>query len=148
MLFSAVAAIYLAVVLCVLLYKAWAAIQGDYARTTPGKAVGFLFIPVFNLYWLFQAFWGYARDYNKSLVAHQGMATRVSDGMFLSLCIVALLGIFLGLAVSVAVRFSSPLALTVVNHISSVASGASLALGAMVVSAMCDATNYMRQGIT
>ncbi|WP_410969288.1 hypothetical protein, partial [Salmonella sp. SAL04284] len=37
------------VLLCV--HRMWAAIQDRYVRTTPGKAVGFLLIPVFNLYW-------------------------------------------------------------------------------------------------
>ena len=42
----------------------WAAIQDGYARTTPGKAIGFMFIPFFNIYWMFQAIWGYSKDYN------------------------------------------------------------------------------------
>jgi hypothetical protein len=38
------------------LYRAWKCLQpGGLARTTPGKAIGFLFIPFFNLYWIFQA---------------------------------------------------------------------------------------------
>lgn len=50
----------------VVIYKMWASIR-DYnqARTTPGKAVGFLFIPFFNLYWLFQVWAGFPTDYNK-----------------------------------------------------------------------------------
>jgi len=38
-------------------YKAWEAIQNGHARTSPGKAVGFLFIPCFSLYWMFPAYW-------------------------------------------------------------------------------------------
>lgn len=64
--------IYGAVVAAVLIYKIWAAIQGPTARTTPGKAVGFLFIPFFNFYWIFQAFWGWTKDYN-ALVAQKGV---------------------------------------------------------------------------
>ncbi|MER3431669.1 MAG: hypothetical protein C4325_13720 [Blastocatellia bacterium] len=48
----------------VLLAKMWGAIQDGSARTTPGKAVGFLFIPFFNLYWVFNVWAGFPTDYN------------------------------------------------------------------------------------
>lgn len=46
----------------VLLYKSWRQIQDGYAETSPGKAVGFMFIPGFNIYWQFVALWGLAKD--------------------------------------------------------------------------------------
>jgi len=49
------------------LYRAWAIIPADMRRTTPGKAVGFCFIPFFNYYWLFVAYAGWAKDYNAYL---------------------------------------------------------------------------------
>ena len=50
----------------VILHRAWSHIQEiGLARTTPGKAVGFLFIPFFNLYWVFIAYYGWAEDYNR-----------------------------------------------------------------------------------
>jgi hypothetical protein len=45
-----------------LLYNFWTIIQDGFASTTPGKAVGFLFIPIFNLYWYFRAFYGLSKD--------------------------------------------------------------------------------------
>lgn len=42
-----------AILNAVLLYQCWAALPEPYRATTPGKAVGFLFIPIFNLYWMF-----------------------------------------------------------------------------------------------
>jgi len=53
-----------AIVGYVILYKAWQAIQDGQPRTTPGKAVGYLFIPFFNVYWMFMAYWGWAKDCN------------------------------------------------------------------------------------
>src|SRR6266852_5492001 len=38
-------------------YRMWSAIQDGHARTTPGKAVGLMFVPLFNVYWMFVAFW-------------------------------------------------------------------------------------------
>jgi hypothetical protein len=49
----------------VLLYRAWTVIQDGRARTTPGRAVGFLFIPFFNLYWMYIAVFGLARALNR-----------------------------------------------------------------------------------
>jgi predicted Zn finger-like uncharacterized protein len=47
-----------------LFYKMWAAIQDDQASISPAKAVGFLFIPVFNIYWALLMVTGFAEDYN------------------------------------------------------------------------------------
>lgn len=46
----------------IILYRCWSLIPSPIARTTPGKAVGFLFIPFFNWYWVFQAVHGLAED--------------------------------------------------------------------------------------
>jgi hypothetical protein len=64
MLFGLALTTYAVVVLHVLIYRAWRAIQDDATRTTPGKAVGYLFIPAYNMYWVFVALSGYAREYN------------------------------------------------------------------------------------
>ena len=49
----------------ILLYRFWNIIQsGTRKRTTPGKAVGFCFIPFFNIYWIYVAYVGLARDMN------------------------------------------------------------------------------------
>jgi hypothetical protein len=61
-----------------LLYKAWASIQDGRARTTPGRAVGFMFIPVFNLYWSFRVIYGFAEDYNRFLDRYQIKAKKLS----------------------------------------------------------------------
>jgi len=37
----------------ILHYQCWHALPIEYRATSPGKAVGYLFIPVFNLYWVF-----------------------------------------------------------------------------------------------
>jgi predicted Zn finger-like uncharacterized protein len=47
-----------------LYYKMWAAIQDSEASTSPAKAIGFLFIPVFNIYWALLMLTGFAEDYN------------------------------------------------------------------------------------
>jgi hypothetical protein len=75
--------LYGSILYLVLLYKAWAAIQDGQARTTPGRAVGFCFIPFFNFYWIFQAFYGFAVDFNRFAVRHS-IPTRLPEGLFLA----------------------------------------------------------------
>ncbi|MFQ5570083.1 MAG: hypothetical protein ACE5G0_10445 [Rhodothermales bacterium] len=97
-------AIYGVVVFAVLLYKMWASIQDGHARTSPGKAVGFLFIPFFNIYWAFQALWGFARDYNAFIDRHGLDNPRLSSGLFLAYVVLSLGAIvpFLGLVLMMA----------------------------------------------
>ena len=47
-----------------LLYKLWSLIPTHKARTTPEKAVAFLLLPLFDLYWNFVAIHGLASDLN------------------------------------------------------------------------------------
>ena len=75
------------VVFLILTYKMWAAIQDGYARTTPGKAVGYQFIPFYDLYWLFQAYWGFAKDCSAYIDRHDGIhsaASKLPVGLFLA----------------------------------------------------------------
>ncbi len=82
--------IYAVITLFRLYYKMWEAIQDGYARTTPGKAVGFLFIPFFNLYWMFQALWGYSKDYNSFIGRHSIVAEPLPETLFLISCILSI----------------------------------------------------------
>lgn len=84
---------YAEIVFLVLLYKAWSCIQDGFARTTPGKAVGFLFIPFFNFYWLFQALPGFADDYNSYLHRANIPAAPMARGLLQALAILDVLSI-------------------------------------------------------
>jgi len=47
-----------------LYYRMWAAIQDSQTSVSGVKAIGFLFIPVFNIYWMLSMLIGFAEDYN------------------------------------------------------------------------------------
>ena len=50
---------------CILLYKYWCIIHTETNHpVTPGIAVGYLFIPVFGLYWTFVSIWGLGKVFN------------------------------------------------------------------------------------
>ena len=95
--------LYGAIVVMVLIYKMWSAIQDGYARATPGKALGFCFIPFFNFYWLFQVYYGFAKDYNAYIQRHNISVAPLPEGLFLTVCIltlttwIPLLGVLLAL---------------------------------------------------
>jgi hypothetical protein len=73
-----------------LIYKLWSLIPRERAQTTPGKAIGFLFIPIFNLYWIFVAFHGLTKALNNEI---QSVAPnkQVSEGLSLAFCVCALI---------------------------------------------------------
>jgi len=71
------------VVLLIFLYKAWSLVQDGSPRTSPGKAVGFLFIPIFSIYWVFVAWYGLAKDLNTYAEERQMEARKASAGMVL-----------------------------------------------------------------
>lgn len=88
---------------CVLLYRSWNQIQDGQVRTTPGKAVGFLFIPFFNFYWMFVAVYGLSQDLNRYTTQRSIGAPRVAEGLAMTVCILVIcsiipcLGIFVAL---------------------------------------------------
>jgi hypothetical protein len=77
-----------------LVYRLWDALRGGGARTTPGAAVGLLFVPLFNLYWIFQAYWGWTQDYNR-LRETRGLRglPRAPEGLALTCCLFAVLAV-------------------------------------------------------
>lgn len=86
---GAFAAIYATVVMCIMVYKMWKAIQDGHARTTPGKAVGLMFVPFFNFYWVFQAYWGFSQDYNSYIERHSMATNRLPERLFLAYAILS-----------------------------------------------------------
>lgn len=81
----------------VLLAKMWGSIQDGHARTTPGKAIGFLFIPFFNIYWIFNVWGGFPTDYNSYIERHRLPVPRLSGALFIVFPVFVLLaGLTLG----------------------------------------------------
>lgn len=100
-----------------MVYKMWDSIRDGNPRTTPGKAVGFLFIPFFNLYWIFQVYPGFADDYNRYIKEKNIQAQHVSRGLMT--------------AMAVFILFSIP----VINWI----------VQAMAISKICNAVNAVKK---
>ncbi len=71
-----------------ILSRAWATLACAAPRTTPSKAVGLLFVPLFNIFWLFVAIYGFAIDWNRITSQHPNLAAapRMNRGVFLAFC--------------------------------------------------------------
>lgn len=91
--FTVCVLIYIVIITAILWYKAWQVIQDGHARTTPGRAVGFAFIPLYNLYWAFQFIHGFAKDYNAYLRRYNMPIAQLSEGYFLAATILTIPGI-------------------------------------------------------
>jgi hypothetical protein len=76
-----------------LLHRYWEVIQDGYARTTPGNAVGFLFIPFFNFYWAFVSIWGLSKDVNCYIERHNIQWNGLNEGLALTYPILILSGV-------------------------------------------------------
>ncbi|HUN56290.1 MAG TPA: zinc-ribbon domain-containing protein [Smithella sp.] len=64
----------------VCIYKCWKILQGFTARTTAGKAVGYIFIPFYNIYWIFVALKGLADDAN-DFFEQRHLDKKISEGL-------------------------------------------------------------------
>jgi hypothetical protein len=79
------------VIFMILIYELWKIIPADYCRTTPGKAVGFLFIPLFNYYWIFQVLLGWTKDFNSYTSKNNLNVQKMPEDVALALSIVSII---------------------------------------------------------
>jgi len=84
--------VFSGIVSLVLVHRMWSAIQDGAARTSPGRAVGLLFVPFYNIYWLFHVYKGFAEDFNAYRERHSLQAARLPAWLFLTFCILSLFG--------------------------------------------------------
>ena len=70
-----------------LLHKAWSVIQDSQTSMTPGKAVGYLFIPFVNLGWVWRAYMGFVDQYNKYIERRGLNVTRQGSAAYLMFCL-------------------------------------------------------------
>ncbi len=75
------------IVLLRILYKTWGALPASQARTTPGRAVGFMFVPFYNLYWVWNAYVGFAKDFNRYVKQVDPQEQPQPDGFYIAFCI-------------------------------------------------------------
>jgi hypothetical protein len=101
LLLSIVAHIASAIFYCIIIYRSWLCLKAGAPRTTPGSAVGMMFVPLYNIYWMFVAINGLPKDWNRIVNSYEDLrsAPRLNETTFLLFCIGSL--VFAPLAVVV-----------------------------------------------
>jgi len=79
----------------IIIYRAWSVIQDGRARTTPGQAVGLLFIPVFSFYWIFVTLIGLAIDHNNYVQQHGILDAKINKALATNYCIWSIVSLIL-----------------------------------------------------
>jgi hypothetical protein len=126
-----------------LVYKSWNAVQDGHQRTSAGKAVGFLFIPLFNFYWIFQAFAGYAKDYNAYLNRYDLNFKILNKDLILTFCVLFLVYNIAPFIIAILNR--SFAAQTIVQISEYGIFTVVLGIGAFIISKVCDAINNLAE---
>ena len=126
--------LYGTVVLLILIYRMWDSVQDGYARTSPGKAVGFLFIPLFNLYWIFQAVWGFSQDFNRYISRYGLNIKPLPENLFMAVIVLPLVAVVIA---AMAAEYYSGFLFV----ISLLAYLAHLVLMLVIVDKVCDGVN-------
>jgi hypothetical protein len=78
---------------CKFMYRCWMLVSDGKARTSPGYAVGLNFIPLFNFYWQFIAYWGLALEMNRVIDEYRIPAPRPNTQLALAYCILSVGGV-------------------------------------------------------
>lgn len=78
-----------------ILAKMWGSIQDGATPISVGKAIGFLFIPIFSVYWIFRAWGSFPTEYNNYLDRNGLNAPKLSAGAFVFFPVMMLLTAFL-----------------------------------------------------
>jgi hypothetical protein len=98
-------------------YKMWAAIRDNQVSISPAKAVGFLFIPLFNIYWAFYMVTGFAEDYNSLILRRSVKARNLPLMLFLIYALMFMLSvIFVVVPVVCAAVFSGLIARAFIGY--------------------------------
>lgn len=65
--------------------KNWGSIQDSQSTVSVGKAIGFLFIPFFNYYWIFKVWGGFPKEYNAFIDRNNLAAPKIESNTFVIL---------------------------------------------------------------
>ncbi|MEI6676792.1 MAG: DUF4339 domain-containing protein [Verrucomicrobiota bacterium] len=84
------------VFICMLHYKCWMALPEGFRFTTPGRAVGFLFIPFYNFYWAFVS-WPKLSEGLMIWQQSRGMTPVDTKGLALTYAILFVSGLTIGM---------------------------------------------------
>jgi hypothetical protein len=143
-LYSLIPTIYMVIVMLVFTYQIWDAIQDGHTPVSPGKAVGFIFIPFFNLYWLFRVIWGFSKEFNAYIKRHTLAVPELNEKIFLAWCAFNLASGFL-IGIITRIEGGTSLRPLITGGFSTICSGVFLVLSLKILSDSCSGVNSVIQ---
>lgn len=81
----------------IFIHRAWSFLPDPYRTISPGKAVGLMFIPFFNLFWVFYAVHELTKQMNAYL-KDRGIKVLIAESTSLGACLLFIASFVLGLA--------------------------------------------------
>jgi hypothetical protein len=79
---STCALLYITTLKLIFIYNMWQLLPSSEAKTTPTKAVLLLFVPLFNLGWIFRAISGFAKNYNHIITKENAKSDILPQRLF------------------------------------------------------------------
>jgi hypothetical protein len=79
------------------IWNLWASLPESHRKHSPAKATLLLLIPLWNIYWIFEAVWGWTKSYNAFLQEENVNLQQASEGIALSIPILMLTSVIPGL---------------------------------------------------
>jgi hypothetical protein len=136
---SMIASFYAFAIFILLWYRAWKPFAGTAQKFNPTKMALLLLVPLYNLYWFFQAVWGWPKAYNY-YAREQGPAVApLNDKLFLAYCIFTVGAVLVNPGHILKIDFYGR-ELTLL-FISQVTKTVQLLFDAVIVWKVCDAVN-------
>ena len=91
---GALCIVFSGILVYIYLYRAWKCLQPGGANVSPSAAVGFLFIPLFNIYWIFKAMGGLPKQWNliTSSYSNTKNAPKLTLGAFICMLLIPIIG--------------------------------------------------------
>ena len=136
-----------AVLVCIILAKSWRMLKVlPGVRCSPREAVGNMFIPFYNIYWIFVAWHGWGKDYDRLTKENwaDDRAPQIRPSAFLLPLIFYLIWSSASIQFHLAVEFGRPRDVSMpLIYFTAALQIADYVLWWIAVSGMCKATNYL-----
>lgn len=76
---------------CFITYRMWQSIEDEHSRARPRDAVFFMFVPGYNIYWIFEVIYGFAQDYNNYIKRNSIETQGINENIFLGFTVISIL---------------------------------------------------------
>ncbi len=95
--FALLSTLAVMIVFSLLVYNVWCAVASHCSIIRPGQAVGYMYIPFFNFYWIFFSGIEFVRAANVAILKKPSVKSRANAGLLIASVILYIVSFFFGL---------------------------------------------------